>query len=256
MKKVSRTGFLRICLVCFVLGIAFIKSAVAEGGWQKVEGNMYACLDDLSRGADTPNYLSLHYRLRKVYFNIEPHEAEPTVFLGDSMTDEGHWHKLFPELNLVNRGIGGDTTTGVLNRIDQVTMLAPPKLFLMIGTNDLCFNRPIPDIIKNYDKILGVLHQRIPNTKIYIESVLPFNDHIFPSRYLRTNENIKTLNVGIKKLAQTYNDPYIDLTKYFSDKDGCLPAEYTVDGLHLNEKGYAVWRDRIRTFEANEKLAN
>jgi len=257
MKKVSRAGVFRIGLACFVLGAVFIRTAVAdEGGWQKVEGNMYNYADDLSRGADTPHYLSLHYRLRKAYFNIETHKADPIVFLGDSMTDEGHWHELFPKLNLVNRGIGGDTTAGVLNRIDQVTKLAPPKIFLMIGTNDLCFNRQIPDIIKNYDEILSILHQRLPNTKIYMESVLPFNDHIFPSVYLRTNENIKTLNVGIKKLAQLHNDPYIDLTKYFSDKDGRLPAEDTVDGLHLNEKGYAIWRDQLRKFEADETSAN
>jgi lysophospholipase L1-like esterase len=256
MKNVFQARLLRICLACFILGFIFIGIAVAEQGLQKIEANLYSSLDDFSRSEDTPSYLSLHYRLRKSYFYIEPHKVDPIVFLGDSMTDEGHWHQLFPQLNLVNRGIGGDTTTGILNRIDQVTALDPPTIFLMIGTNDLCFNRAIPDIITNYDKILGILHQRLPNTKIYVESVLPFNNHIFPSVYLRTNENIKILNVGIKRLAQTYNDPYIDLTKYFSDKDGRLPAEYTVDGLHLNEKGYAIWRDQIQKFEANEKVVN
>ena len=171
-----------------------------------------------------------------------------SFFFGDSMTDEGDWQKLFPGINLVNRGIGGDTTLGLLNRIDQVIALRPPKIFLMIGTNDLCFNRSIADTLKNYDEILRRLHTSLPETKIYIESVLPFNDQIFPSHYLRSNENIKTLNVGIRQLAEKHHDPYLDLVPYFSDADGRLPAEYTIDGLHLNADGYAIWKEHIKEF--------
>ena len=179
---------------------------------------------------------------------MEPHGSNPLVFLGDSMTDEGDWKKLFPDVNLVNRGIGGDTTLGVLNRIDQVLALAPSKIFLMIGTNDLCYNRSVEDTLKNYDQILNILHKNLPQTKIYIESVLPFNDQIFPSRYLRTNENIEELNRGIKKLAEKYAYPYLDLVPFFMDENGRLPENYTVDGLHLNEKGYTIWKSRIKNF--------
>ncbi len=245
MKKTFRKS-LCIILGCFLVFFIFTRNTIAEGGWEKVENKFYSQVDDLSRSADTPAYLSLHYRIRKLYFKMDTHALHPVVFLGDSMTDEGKWHKLFPNVNLVNRGIGGDTTLGVLNRIDQVIALAPPKIFLMIGTNDLCFNRSIPDTIKNYDQILAVLHKALPQTKIYIESVLPFNDNLFPSRYLRNNENINSLNVGIKKLAEKYQDPYIDMVKVFSDKNGRLPAADTVDGLHLNEKGYLIWRNQIQ----------
>ncbi|SEJ51381.1 Lysophospholipase L1 [Propionispira arboris] len=245
MKKTFRKS-LCIVLGCSLVFFIFTRNTIAEGGWKKVENKFYSQMDDLSRSADTPAYLSLHYRIRKLYFEMDTHALHPVVFLGDSMTDEGKWHQLFPNVNLVNRGIGGDTTLGVLNRIDQIIALAPPKIFLMIGTNDLCFNRSIPDTIKNYDQILAVLHKALPQTKIYIESVLPFNDNLFPSRYLRNNENISSLNVGIKKLAEKYQDPYIDMVKVFSDKNGRLPAEDTVDGLHLNEKGYLIWRNQIQ----------
>lgn len=149
---------------------------------------------------------------------------------------------------MVNRGIGGDTTRGVLDRLDQIIELQPPKIFLMIGTNDLCYNRSIEDTLSNYDQILATLHHRLPTTKIYIESVLPFNDQIFPSVYLRSNENIATLDIGIKKLAAKYNDPYIDMVENFSDGNGRLPAEYTIDGLHLNEKGYNIWRNHLKNY--------
>lgn len=245
-------NFLRksaIVLFCALVSLFFyMKPSLAGDGWKNSEKKIYSYLDDLSRNKDTPAYYSLHYRVRSLYFAVEPHRSEPIVFFGDSMTDEGDWKSLFPGINLVNRGIGGDTTLGLLNRIDQVIKLDPPKIFLMIGTNDLCYNRSIADTLENYDHILQILHSRLPKTKIYIESVLPFNDEIFPSRYLRSNDNILKLNVGIRNLAQKYGDPYLDLVPYFSDENGRLPAGYTIDGLHLNEKGYKIWRDQIKKF--------
>ena len=57
----------------------------------------------------------------------------PLVFLGDSITDDGNWDKLFPNLSAENRGIGGDSTLGLLNRLDQIIALQPSQIFLMIG---------------------------------------------------------------------------------------------------------------------------
>ena len=235
MSKKKKAG-----LGVLVLVLAF--TAAMQTAW------FNSFLDDLSRGPDTPPYLSLHYRWRHLFFEVEPHGDHPIVFFGDSMTDRGDWQKLFPKANLVNRGIGGDTTLGLLQRLDQVIELNPPKIFLMIGTNDLCYNRSVADTLKNYDCILSVLQANLPNTQIYIESVLPFNDTIFPSRYLRTNENIEKLNEGIQRLAAQHHLPYLDLVDDFSDTDGRLPAEDTVDGLHLNQRGYEKWRDEIRPY--------
>jgi len=216
----------------------------------KDEEQLYLWANNLSRKANDPPYLSLYYRLRETYFTLAPHASQPIVFLGDSITDEGEWSALFPALPVENRGIGGDTTLGVLNRLHQVIVLQPSQIFLMIGTNDLCFGRSIPDTIANYRQILTRLHTELPNTKIYIQSVLPFNDALFPSRSLRTNNNIKQLNTEINKLAQTYHDPYIDLTPAFSGPSGRLPAQYTTDGLHLNASGYLLWRDQIKDLVA------
>lgn len=210
------------------------------------EEKLYLWANDLSRNAEDPPYLSLYYRFRETYFSVAPHTNHPIVFLGDSITDEGDWSKLFPDLPVENRGIGGDTTLGVLNRLDQIIAMKPSQIFLMIGTNDLCFGRSISATTTNYHNILNRLHTKLPNTKIYVQSVLPFNDTIFPSRSLRTNKNIKQLNIEIKKLAQSYNYPYIDLTPAFSAPDGRLPASYTIDGLHLNDSGYLLWREQIK----------
>lgn len=235
-----------VIIFCSIACIALILIGV-NGGPKQTACKIDSCLDDLSRGPDTPPYLSLHYRLRYLRFEAEPLAIRqaPIVFLGDSMTDNGNWKQLFPKENLVNRGIGGDTTLGIINRLDQVIELRPPKIFLMVGTNDLCYDRSIPDTLTNYDYIISRLQQDLPKTQIYIESVLPFNDTLFPSRALRTNENILELNEGIQRLAEKYDLPYLDITEPFTDDNGRLPANLTVDGLHLNEKGYKIWRDQI-----------
>jgi lysophospholipase L1-like esterase len=211
----------------------------------KNEEILYLWANDLSRKPDDPPYLSLYYRFRKAYFMVDSHPNHPVIFLGDSITDEGEWSKLFPSSPVENRGIGGDTTLGVLNRLNQITASNPTEIFLMIGTNDLCFGRSIPEITSNYRLILTRFQTELPNTRIYIQSVLPFNDTLFPSRSLRTNKNINELNRQIKKLAKEYNYTYIDLTPAFTASDGRLPVKYTKDGLHLNDAGYWVWRKQI-----------
>ncbi|WP_196593484.1 GDSL-type esterase/lipase family protein [Pectinatus sottacetonis] len=245
MKNIFLKRKIYLILICIMAVAAAVSM---QGGWKRTQKRWNSDINDIGRGPDTPAYLSLHYRLRKMYFMIEPHKPRPIVFLGDSMTDEGNWERLFPGQNVVNRGIGGDTTLGVLNRLEQIIELNPPKIFLMIGTNDLCYNRSITKTVENYDRILYLLHKNLPDTKIYVESVFPFNDKIFPSVYLRTNKNIKLLNVQIKKLAAKYNDPYLDITRPFTGSDGRLPAQYTIDGLHFNEKGYKVWRNQIQKY--------
>jgi lysophospholipase L1-like esterase len=205
-----------------------------------------AWADNLVRQPDDPPHMSIHYRIRKLYFAVDPSPAHPVVFLGDSITYGGNWGELFPDSPVENRGIGGDSTRGLLRRLDQVIALKPSQIFLMIGTNDLCYNRQIPDIVANYRLILGRLRSELPDTRIYVQSVLPFNDELFPARGLRCNANIAALNVEIRKLTAEQKVPYLDIAPAFTGPDGRLPAKYTVDGLHLSEAAYYVWRDQIK----------
>jgi lysophospholipase L1-like esterase len=188
-----------------------------------------------------------------LYFSVSPTPARPVVFLGDSITYGGDWPGLFPNSSAVNRGIGGDSTLGLLKRLDQVIALKPSQIFLMIGTNDLCYNRPIPRIVANYRGILERFRDELPGTTVYVESVLPFNETMFPENGLRNNDEIRDLNKEIKLLAKQYRYPFIDLTSAFVDEDGRLNKEYTTDGLHLNKAGYLQWRQQIQQYVFSTK---
>jgi lysophospholipase L1-like esterase len=237
-----------VCLVLLSFSLVFWPPLI--GAAKEGAALMNAWADNLVRQPGDPAYKSAHYVIRKLYFEVDPSPSHPVVFLGDSITYGGDWGDLFPDSPTENRGIGGDSTLGLLNRLDQVIALKPSQIFLMIGTNDLCYNRPIPDIIANYRKILNRFHDELPDTEVYVQSVLPFNDQLFPARKLRTNENIVKLNGEIRKLAGEFGLTYIDLTPALAGADGRLPAEYTSDGLHLSRAAYYVWRDQIKPLVA------
>lgn len=240
-----RKNMVPFILVIIVMLSFYWGRPLAAATHEEIEKiNLWA--NTLGRQPGDPGYLTLHYRIRKLYFSLAPTPNQAVVFLGDSITYGGDWAALFPGAPVENRGIGGDTTTGLLNRLDQVIAQKPAQIFLMIGTNDLCYGRPVRNIVNNYTIILARFHKELPDTRVYVQSVLPFNDTIFPSRSFRTNSNIRSLNAELKSLASHYNYPYLDLAPSFTDPDGRLFANYTSDGLHLNDAGYSIWRDLIR----------
>src|SRR5215510_12011257 len=100
-----------------------------------------------------------YYRTRLDFFRQTVGDAD-VVMLGDSITEGIDWHELFPDVRILNRGIAGDTSAGVLNRLDEVIGRHPKIVFLMIGSNDLQTGVPVSAISANIRAIIGALEQR------------------------------------------------------------------------------------------------
>tara|TARA_A100001388_G_scaffold271076_1_gene249369 strand:- start:390 stop:1076 length:687 start_codon:yes stop_codon:yes gene_type:complete len=187
--------------------------------------------------------MDIHYQHRVALFNSLKIKQGSKVFIGDSITEQCIWNELFGDNRLINRGIGGDITEKVLNRLDFLDGTKPSTVFLMIGTNDLGQNKSLEEIINNYQKIIQELSKKLPDAVIYMQSVLPINQNLFfMKRDYYTNENIDLLNVMIQKLVKE-NVRYLELNKFFKDKNGNLDIKYSSDGLHLNGDGYQKWKD-------------
>lgn len=90
--------------------------------------------------------------------------------LGDSITYGVHWNELLNQPDIINRGINGDTTSGILKRIPSVIKINPHKVFIMAGINDIRQNISINVIYKNYSHIIKTLKQN--NITPYIQSTL------------------------------------------------------------------------------------
>jgi lysophospholipase L1-like esterase len=242
-KGIIITAVVAMCLLGAQNG--FLERVLANEEVQYV----VEWVNTLGRKEGDPAYLTLNYRLRRMYFSLTADRTKnPVVFFGDSITFGADWQRLFPESPVVNRGISGDTTLGLLNRQDEIIALRPKQIFLMIGTNDLCFERPIEKIVENYNRILARFKAELPGTPVYVQSILPFNDQMFPANGLRKNHNIRELNVAIKQLTPKYGYEYLDLSGAFTGQDGRLLPQYTYDGLHLNDDAYLVWRRQIDSY--------
>lgn len=188
------------------------------------------------------------YRYKVDSFASRPVTKGGTVMLGDSLTDLGAWTEFFPGARIINRGISGDNTYGVLHRIDQVIAHKPAKVFLLVGTNDLFWNSSVEDAAARYSQILDKLRSALPDTKIYVQSVFPFNRLPKGDYGYLDNAKAAALNTRIKELAVTAKATYIDLWPALADSSGQLDQRYTTDGIHLNGAGYAQWVGAISKY--------
>lgn len=189
------------------------------------------------------------YYLKVSQFRALPNCKDEIVFLGNSIIEGGAWSELFKNIKIKNRGISGDITEGILNRLDEVTESNPSKIFLLIGINDLAHGIEIDSVYKNYEIIIKRIIKDSPQTLIYIHSLLPVNDKFY---YFKNHTNkgkaILALNKKLINLAKMYNQKYIDLYSKFVNEEGKLKEEYTIDGVHLTGKGYLLWKSILDNF--------
>jgi len=181
------------------------------------------------------------------HFRTLPNTKDEIIFLGNSITDYCEWSEMFQNSRIKNRGISGDVTDGVLERLDEVTESNPSKIFIMIGINDLSRGKSEEYIFSNYKKIITTIKKSTPKTKIYIESILPVNEARGKYKnHTNKTKNIISLNKQLRALAnKTENVQFIDLFPAFADENQRFAFKYSLDGLHLNGEGYLVWKSII-----------
>lgn len=199
------------------------------------------------RGYDTIPNLPEHYANKVAQFQQEPMIKGRVIFLGNSITEGGNWKQLLGDTTVINRGIGGDNTFGVLKRLDEVTRRKPSKLFILIGINDLSKDIPPAVIAANYRTIIRRVKAESPTTRIYVQSILPLNTTVrnFPPRYDK-QDAVNETNRLIKAMAIAEKVSYINLVPLMVDAQRQLKAEYTGDGLHLKAAGYRQWADFLK----------
>ena len=194
---------------------------------------------------------SMHYYLQKsVFESIPDTEDGEIIFLGNSITAGGHWSELFNNLKYKNRGVSGDETDGILYRLKEITDRNPAKIFLLIGINDLARGKTVDSILSNYRKIVLQITKDAPNTRLYLQSVLPVNSTISNRFKSHTNKDsdILSVNNNLKNLAKEFSLVYIDLFAEFADAKGRMNPKFSNDGLHINGEGYQLWKKLLKPY--------
>jgi len=167
------------------------------------------------------------------------------VFLGDSITQGWgtDFQKQFEGVKLANRGIGGDTTRGMLIRLQEdVLALHPAAIVMLMGTNDLEVQIEPADIEKNIALILAAIKAADPAMPVVLCQVFPSS-----ATKDRPQEKIKDLNARVAALVKgDAQVTVIDTWTLFADATGDADPQWFKDLLHLNPAGYQRWGAALR----------
>lgn len=172
------------------------------------------------------------------------------LFVGDSITDWWRqanrglpvWNEYFGGYKAANFGIAGDTTQGVLWRMQngELDGFQAKLIVLMLGTNNINRN-PNDDIAEGNRAIIQEFLKRQPQAKVLLLGVFPRGlqaDNPFRA-------SIKEINAKLATFADSQRVFYMDIGDKFLASDGTLPADIMPDGLHPNEKGYRIWAEAM-----------
>lgn len=188
------------------------------------------------------------YYLKNKIYQVQLSEQEvykttqaDYVMLGDSITYGVQWNELMGIEGIVNRGIAGDSTEGMLKRLDTVIKLKPKIVFIMAGINDILSNVTTPEeTYKNYRTIVEKLEAN--GIKVVMTSTLFTSTKV--KNYKDINARVKKLNYMLSIMAVEKWIPYKDLNAKLAPK-GHLEEKFTSDGIHLVGAAYEQWAELL-----------
>ena len=221
---------LKFWIAAFVAAVFFVACSASVSDYE-------------FKNISPPSYMleggKKHFEMRLPQIEAQPTLDGGVLLAGDSITEGWLGYDIDLGAQISNHGIGWDTVTGLKARLPQMLRHRPDKLFILIGTNDIGYGRDVDDMAAEMSDIVTTLKHEMPETELFIQSVMPREDESMPA--------VRKINAAYKALAEETGATYIDLTPSFAAPDGTLKRELTYDGLHLNLKGYRVWGRVLKT---------
>lgn len=188
---------------------------------------------------------------------LDPNEAHPerrgqfalfqrrgdVVMVGDSITQAGIWEDMFPDVRIVNRGLGADRTDDVLRRMSSILSVRPKRAFVMLGINDFSAGRTVGEVFDDYVRIVNALQSG--GVSVVIQSTIECSVELM-ARCTALLPDIRELNLRLGEHALKNNLHFADINAGITSPHVGLLKPYTTDGVHLSATGYEHWRESIR----------
>ena len=198
-----------------------------------------------------------HYRERLARFTRQnaslPAGREHVVLLGDSLTEGweagGRTARYLPEVaeRVLNRGIASDGlgvgSRGIRHRLDaSVFACNPSHVVLLAGVNDVGRDGSgVARSARHYRSVAQTIRDRLPDVTLILVTV--------PSArggYAALNPHVRTYNQHVRETAAAVDATVLDLHALLLDERGQLRADLTSDGLHWNNRGYAIYGQALQ----------
>lgn len=194
-----------------------------------------------------------HHQQRMAQFDRDNDiDTATIVMLGNSLTENGRdWQeRLGTTKHVVNRGIIGDNTVGMRERLYQIAPYRPKAIFLMAGINDMVGNTSYELVAQHVITLIEAIRSQAPETKLFVQSILPIDETEGRWRSLAgRTDDIPFANMLIQAYCETHGITFIDIFHRMTrGRSNQLRAELSGDGLHLTEQGYRVWAFELRRY--------
>jgi lysophospholipase L1-like esterase len=171
---------------------------------------------------------------------------ENALFVGDSLTEGLGLYGYVKTKNLVAQK--GLSIEQAMKKMKTIVKKNPETIYIMLGINDLNYSvYTLDDIEGNYRKLVKKLHKNLPDSKIYVESLLPVTKAFAKEHKNLSNQRINKLNKRLKALSDEYDyTTYVDIHQLYVNKNGDLPKKISSDGYHLKLDAYSDWVDYLK----------
>jgi len=161
--------------------------------------------------------------------------ANRFLFMGDSLIEFFNWQKRFPDREVFNYGIPGETAEGLLARLPNIIsrIQSPDLVMIMTGINNVAMEDY--GFLFTYEKIITRLREAYGQATINMTSLLPV-DLFF------LGDAIPRINRRLKEISENNNILYLDLYPLFIDENSrAITSCFEADGVHLSAEGYEIW---------------
>lgn len=246
MRRLNDKTIRFLLLISMALNVLFWGYVIKKVLWKYGQQQAQEALELKRTNKVQPDSISYFVGRNKVFSEL-PNDSNEIIMLGNSLTHNFEWHEIFKHVNIKNRGINGDITKGVLQRLTEIIESNPKKVFIEIGINDLLHGYSVDKVLNNYIEIIETIRIHSPKTKIYIQNALPTKWTIYGTKN-PVIDSVYVLNKKLKDFCVSSDLTHIDLFSKFLLDGGLNPKYDCGDSLHLSGSGYLEWCRLIKDY--------